>query len=156
MSETGRPFRRTPALVFSVLVIAATCWPLSWTGRDSFPLSPYPMFSDVRNRPWLDVIVGFDAAGKEYKIPSQHVASIEVMQTAQTIRLAVRHRRARRLCEQVAARVALDSQLAPIITLEVQRRQFDPRTYFVAPDGRIPLASHRKARCDVARTTELR
>jgi hypothetical protein len=139
-------------VLLSLLVVGATLWPLAWEpGRDSFPLSPYPMFSDIRERQWLDVIVGFDAAGNEHKIPSERVASFEVMQTAQTIRLAVRRRRAKQLCEQVAERVAADAELEHIVTLEVQRRQFDPRTYFVSDDGKVPLGIRRKARCPIER-----
>lgn len=143
-------FRRAPALVFSLLVVAATLSPaLREPARDSFPLSTYPMFSYVPKRAWLDVIVGFDAAGHEHRIPPQKVANIEVMQAAETIRLAVRHRRAPQLCAEVAARVAADPDFEHVVRLEVQRRKFDPLAYFgKAPSERL-LDLRRRTRCEV-------
>jgi hypothetical protein len=142
--------RRAPALIFSTLVVAATLSPaLREPPRDSFPLSSYPMFSSVPKRRWLDVIVGFDAAGNEVKIPPQLVANIEVMQAAETIRLAVRQRRAPQLCSEVAARVAGDPNFAHVVRLEVQRRKFDPLTYFTSPPSERLLDLRRRARCEV-------
>jgi hypothetical protein len=144
-------FRRTPPLIFSVLVMAATLSPaLREPSRDSFPLSTYPMFSSVPKAAWLDVIVGFDAAGNEHRIPPQLVANIEVMQAAQTIRLAVRQRRAPQLCVEVAARVAADPNFEHVVRLEVQRRKFDPLTYFTSPPSERLLDLRRRARCEVA------
>lgn len=155
MSASAKPenreqFRRAPALIFSMLVIAATLSPaLRESPRDSFPLSTYPMFSSVPKRAWLDVIVGFDAAGSEHRIPPHLVANLEVMQAAETIRLAVRQRRAPQLCAEVAARVAADPDFEHVVRLEVQRRKFDPLTYFTsAPDERL-LDLRRRARCEV-------
>jgi hypothetical protein len=143
-------FRRAPALLFSAAVVAATLWPaLRDPPVDSFPLSTYPMFSTVPESAWLDVIVGFDAAGMEHRIPPQLVANYEVMQAAQTIRLAVRRQRAPQLCDEVAARVADDPDFAHVVQLEVQRRKFDPLTYFTSPPSERLLDLRRKARCRV-------
>lgn len=148
--ENRADFRRAPALIFSVLVIAATLSPaLREPPRDSFPLSTYPMFSSVPKRAWLDVVVGFDAAGNEHRIPPQLVANVEVMQAAETIRLAVRQRRAPQLCAEVAARVAIDPDLDDVVRLEVQRRKFDPLTYFTSPPSERLLDLRRRARCEV-------
>ncbi|MFO7565261.1 MAG: hypothetical protein R6X02_21640 [Enhygromyxa sp.] len=145
-------FARAPALLISALMIAVTLWPLSWErGRDSFPLSPYPMFSTIRERPWIDVIVGFDAAGNEHRIGPELIANAEVMQAAQTVSKAIRRRQARGLCEQVAARVAKRPNQGELVRLEVQSRQFDPRTYFVSDAGKVPLRLRRRASCEVAR-----
>jgi hypothetical protein len=146
----ARPLRRVPALLFSALVVAATIGPaLRDPPRDSFPLSTFPMFSSVRKQAWLHVIVGFDAQDNEHKIPPSLVANIEVMQAAETIRIAVRRKRPKLLCEQVAARVAEDPDFAQIVRLEVQSRRFDPRTYFVEADGKTPLKLRRRARCEI-------
>lgn len=143
-------FRRAPALIFSVLVVAATLSPaLREPPVDSFPLSTYPMFSSVPKTAWLDVIVGFDAAGSEHRIPPQLVANIEVMQAAETIRRAVRQRRAPQLCAEVAARVAVDPDFAHVVRLEVQRRKLDPLTYFTSPPNERLLDLRRRARCEV-------
>jgi hypothetical protein len=144
-------FRRAPALLFSLLVVAATLSPaLREPPLDSFPLSTYPMFSSVPKQAWLDVIVGFDAAGNEHRIAPQLVANIEVMQAAETIRLAVRQKRAPLLCAEVAARVAADPDYDHVVRLEVQRRKFDPLTYFTSPPSERLLDLRRKARCEVS------
>ncbi len=135
----------------SLAVVAATLWPaLREPPVDSFPLSTYPMFSTVPESAWLDVIVGFDAAGHEHKSPPQLVANYEVMQAAQTIRLAVRKRRAPQLCDEVAARVAEDPEFEAVVRLEVQRRKFDPLTYFTSPPSERLLGLRRRAKCEVA------
>jgi hypothetical protein len=137
-------------LIFSVVVIAATLSPvLRRPTQDSFPLSTYPMFAGVRKTAWLDVIVGFDAAGNEQKIPPRLVANAEVMQASETIYLAVRRRRAPQLCHEVAARVASDPAFAHVVRLEVQRRKFDPLTYFTSPPDERLLGLRRRARCEV-------
>jgi hypothetical protein len=148
----ARPrLRRGPALLLSGLIVAAMVWPaLRDPPRDSFPLSTYPMFSSVREQAWLNVIVGFDANQREHKIPPRLVANVEVMQAAETIRIAVRKRRPKLLCEQVAARVADDPDFAHVVRLEVQSRRFDPRTYFVEADGGMPLKLRRRARCEIS------
>lgn len=145
-------FARGPALIFSALLIGATVWPaLREPPRDSFPLSTYPMFSSVRERPWVDVIVGFDAEGRERRISPELVANPEVMQAAQTISKAVRRKQAAMLCEQVAAQVGEAPKYAEVTRLEVQSRQFDPRTYFVDEAGKVPLRLRRRASCEVRR-----
>src|SRR5690606_8698676 len=106
MTEADRADRswRASALIVSAVFIAATLWPLAWEpARDSFPLSPYPMFSSVRERPWIDVVVGFDAEGRERRIGPKLIANAEVMQAAQTVSQAIRRKQAPSLCEQVAA-----------------------------------------------------
>jgi hypothetical protein len=143
---------RAPALIISALFVAATLWPLAWDpARDSFPLSPYPMFSSIRERPWIDVVVGFDADGRERRIGPKLIANAEVMQAAQTVSQAIRRKQAGSLCEQVAARVSRDSDYTNVVRLEVQSRQFDPRTYFVDDAGKVPLRLRRRARCEVQR-----
>lgn len=152
-SESG--LWRVPPLVFSLALLAAALWPaLRDPPRDSFPLSNFPMFSSVRDKPWIHVVVGFDAAGEEHKIPPTMVANIEVMQAAQTIRIAVKRKQTKQLCRQVAERVRDEPKLDHIVRLEVQSRQFDPRTYFVTEAGREPLKLRRRARCQIDEARE--
>ena len=146
---------RAPALVVSALFVAATLWPLAWDpDGDSFPLSPYPMFSSVRERPWIHVVVGFDADGNERRIGPKLIANAEVMQAAQTVSQAIRRKQAGSLCEQVAARVSQNSDHAELVRLEIQSRQFDPRSYFVDDAGKVPLRLRRRARCEVQREVQ--
>lgn len=150
--RSATDFARAPALVISALVIAATVWPaLQDPPRDSFPLSTYPMFSSVRDQPWIHVIVGFTADGGQRRIGPELIANAEVMQAAQTVHQAIRRKRAKALCAEVAERVAERPELAEVVRLEVQSRQFDPRTYFTSESGRTPLRMRRRARCEVAR-----
>lgn len=152
MTDTVEGLARASALLVSALVIAATLWPaLRDPPRDSFPLSTYPMFSSLRERPWIDVIVGFDAAGNQHRIGPELVANAEVMQAAQTISKAIRRKQARQLCEQVAARVSGSLAHLDVVRLEVQSRQFDPRTYFASEAGKQPLRLRRRAGCEVPR-----
>lgn len=145
-----REFRRAPAALFSVAVLALTLMPLAREG-DSFPLSSYPMFSSVRTKPWIAVVVGRDAQGEQRPIPPALIANAEVMQAAQTIANAVRRKQAKPLCERVAARIAAEPEWADVVVVEVQSRQFDPLTYFTSSEGRTPLRVRRRARCEVPR-----
>lgn len=146
-----RRFSRALALLVSVVFIALSLWPaLRDPPEDSFPLSTYPMFSTVRKTTWLHVVVGYDAAGEEYKIPPPLVANFEVMQAAQTIRKAIRRKRAKQLCEEVAAKVAGRPGYTEVVRLEVQSRLLDPRSYFT-PGGEVPKKIKRRARCELVR-----
>jgi hypothetical protein len=145
-------FARVPALLISLLVVAATVWPaLRDPPRDSFPLSTYPMFSSLRETAWVHVVVGFDADGGEHRVAPKMIANAEVMQAAQTIAKAVRRKQVGGLCAQVAERVGSSGDYAGLVRLEVQSRQFDPRTYFTSADGATPLRLRRRARCEVTR-----
>jgi hypothetical protein len=154
MIEAGtlEGFARASALLVSALLIAATVWPaLRDPPRDSFPLSTYPMFSSLRERPWIHVVVGFDADGREHRIGPELVANAEVMQAAQTVSKAIKRKQARGLCEHIAARVGESLAHTHVVRLEVQSRQFDPRAYFVSETGKVPLRLRRRASCEVSR-----
>ena len=151
-SAPERGFSRPLALLVSLVFIALTLWPaLRGPPTDSFPLSTYPMFSTVRKTSWLHVVVGYDAAGEEYKIPPPLVANFEVMQAAQTIRKAIRGKRAKQLCEEVAAKVAGRPGFTEVERIEVQSRLLDPSRYFVEPGGDEPKRIKRRARCELVR-----
>lgn len=143
-------FRRWPAALFSVVMLGLTIAPVA-REHDSFPLSSYPMFSSVRTKPWIAVVVGRDAAGEQRPIPPRLVANAEVMQAVQTIANAVKRKQAKPLCERVAARIADEPQWADVVEVEVQSRQFDPYTYFTQVEGRTPLKVRTRARCEVRR-----
>lgn len=153
MSDAApRPFYRSLALLVSLVFVALTLLPaLRDPPKDGFPLSTYPMFSSVRKTGWIHVIVGYDAAGEEHKIPPPLVANFEVMQAAQTIRRAIRGKRARQLCEEVAARASAHADYAQLERLEVQSRLLEPLSYFTSEAGRVPRKIKRRARCQLPR-----
>ena len=151
-AHQGGGFRRSAAILVSAVVLAITLAPaLREPPRDSFPLSDYPMFARARGVSSLDVVVGFDEVGQLHRVPPSAVANAEVMQAAQTIAHAVRERRARALCAEVAARVAADPRLGAIQRLEVQSRRVDFHRYFVDDEGATPLRVRRRAACEVPR-----
>ncbi len=142
----SREFHQGPALLFSLIMIGLALSPLVHQ-RDSFPLSTYPMFTSVREKPWIAVVVGVDAQGQQRPIPPRLVANAELMQAAQTIGSAVKRGQAKRLCERVAARIADEPKWRDAVAVEVQSRQFDPRTYFTSATGREPLRVRKRAHC---------
>ncbi|NVB36919.1 hypothetical protein G6O69_03695 [Pseudenhygromyxa sp. WMMC2535] len=151
LARPTRTFHRAPALLVGLAVIAATLWPMFRDPpKDSFPLSNYPMFSTVRATSWIHVVMGVDAEGGLRPMPPRTIGNAEVMQAAQTVRKAIRGKRADQLCTRVAETIAGDPDYAQIVRLEVQSRQFDPHTYFVDAAGREPLRVRVRARCEVA------
>ena len=153
MSTPAGPFRRLPALLFGLGLIAATAWPMFRDPpQDSFPLSNFPMFSSVRGESWIHVVMGFDEAGVGRPIPPRLIGSLEVMQAAETIRKAVARKQSPTLCARVAERVAEHPDYGDIVRLEVQSRRFEPRTYFVSEAGRVPSKVRVQARCPVGRS----
>lgn len=131
--------------IVSVVMLAAVAAPLVH-GVDSFPLSTFPMFSKARP-PEVDIdhVVAVDATGKEWALPPSLVMRGEVLQTKVAITQAIRSRRARELCREVAARVN-DSA---VVKVEVRSDRYRVRDYFSS--GRKPLASRLHARCKVPR-----
>lgn len=102
---------RLYAYAVSLAIVVAVAWPASWPrGRDSFPLSPYPMFS--RRLPTARVSVsyalGLDPGGGRHLIAPKYIANDEVLLAKMMIIRALQRGRAGRtqLCQQIAARVA--------------------------------------------------
>lgn len=138
------------AAVVSLLFVAAVLAPaFRQPQRDSFPLSNYPMFSSVRDKPWVHVVVAFDADDGLHRVAPKLIANAEVMQAAETVRKQIRRGKARQLCRRVAARLAETPGGEQLVRVEVQSRQFDPRAYFVTEDGHEPLRVKRRARCAI-------
>jgi hypothetical protein len=143
-------------------LLLAVLWPLA-SGRDSFPLSNYPMFSRPRGQPVLFSVVASGARGAEWSLPSGLVGSDEVLQTKVLIERAVRAGRAdmARLCENVAARVAgedlhgadrargaTDAATERPVFVDIVSRRYDPVQYFIS--GPVPIEEQRLYRCDIA------
>ena len=130
----------------SLLLLAATASPLIH-GRDSFPLSTFPMFSKARP-PIVDIdhVIGIGADGSEEVVPPSLVMRGEVLQTKVAITQAIANRRAKLLCREVASRLAgLDRA---VVRVEVRSDRYRVSGYFAG--DRRPLETRVHARCRVA------
>lgn len=133
----------------SALLLAAVLAPLAWPpGRDSFPLSPYPMFARPRPRvATIPHVVARMADGRALVVPPEHLGTDEVMQAFVTVQRAVARgpAAALRLCRRVAASVATDPAFAGLRAVEVRTDAFDVLAYFTT--SRRPLRGRTHARC---------
>ncbi len=126
---SGRVRTRVTAYAGVLLVIAAMLWPvLREPPRDSYPLSPYPMFSTTRERlSTVATVVGLTAQGDRVRLGPRLVGGTdEVMLAVRTASLAVAagEDRVISLCEQVAERV-IDAGRTDIVTVEVVTETYD-------------------------------
>jgi len=116
-----------------LLVVVATATPLLRSARDdSYPLSTYPMFARVLDKPKLTVAVGLTAGGEQLRLPPEMIATDQPMQAMRTLRQAGNgdRRALKALCASIAARVAGTSAFSQVVTVRIVRARFDPLTYF--------------------------
>ncbi len=102
---------KTPAAVFSLLVIGAVLFPITenWKAQpqDSFPLSFYPMFAKKRGRTTqVTYLVGMDRRGNEQRIRYTYAGTGGLNQVRMRLNSAVRQGNATPICREVAARIA--------------------------------------------------
>ena len=143
---------RVFGVVVTVAILGAALYPLSWPiGRDSFPLSSYPMFASRRSTEVrLTYALGIEFDGTRHHLAPALVANAEVLQAAAVLRQADRAGAAARatLCEQIASRVAVDHDLRGVIAVQLVRGRHDAIDYTVygirGPEETI-------ARCEVPR-----
>jgi hypothetical protein len=124
---------RVHAAVLGTLVLGAVLYPLVRDPpRDGFPLSNYPMFSAHKDEPTARIshVIGVSREGRHRPIGPDLVGTDEVMQSHQTIKVAVQRGESAALCERVAARVAEDESSADIESLEVRTDVYDVFEYF--------------------------
>lgn len=120
----------------SAAALACVLWPLGWkAGRDSFPLSSYPMFAHGRTDSSLNAVyaVAFDADGTRHWVPTRLVGSREVLQARAVYERAARSgRAARALCKAIAGRIAAvrDAELANASEVRLLRGRHDSIDYF--------------------------
>lgn len=111
----------------------ALAWPMAWPkGRDSFPLSSYPMFTSPRTRVTSFALFAVAEGRASRAVPPELVADgTEVMLAVATIRRAARRgRKAQaKLCRRVAEHIAHDNRFAVFDRLELTHATFDPVDY---------------------------
>ncbi len=143
------------AYLVSAIVIVAVAWPVLWKrGRDSFPLSPYPMFS--RPLPTARVTVtyalGIDPDGSRHLIEPSYIANDEVLLAKVVLRRETSTpRRRHKLCRQIAGRIAKVSSgsLGEVSLIRIVRGTHDAVDYLT---GRNTVGKERElVRCPVKR-----
>lgn len=153
MSEAPSPppaWQRLRAAAVTCGLTAAVLSPLVH-GRDSFPLSTYPMFAAPRPRAELAVARLVLADGTRRPFPPRLVGGDEILQVAAT--LAARARaNAAGLCaslSQELARVQEVDAAAGAVRVEIARERWDPVAALAR--GRPPLERRVLASCVVPR-----
>lgn len=112
---------------------------------DSFPISNYPMFANVRSTETrLTHILLVDDLGREWPPPPSAIANTQVLQVQETLRQALRFGAAetQALCERVAARV----EGSGAVRVEVVTSTYDALVYY--EDNRAPVARDVHASCE--------
>lgn len=133
-------------------LVLLSAWPAFRTpALDSYPLSTYPMFSERRDRPWLQRMVALDRAGVARPLPPRLIANAETLQAAAAIRRAVAGGKGamRALCSEVIARISSEPEFQRVRELRIQAVQYDPIEYFEAL--RAPIAERTLHSCRVRR-----
>jgi hypothetical protein len=116
----------------TLALLALVVWPASWSkGRDSFPLSPYPMFARNKTSPSLtmEYALALDAAGKPGFVAPHYIGSGEVLQARALIHGAIVRGggEAKKFCEIVLERVRRDSK--SVVELHFVRGTHDSVAY---------------------------
>jgi hypothetical protein len=125
------------AAFVSAAALACVLWPLGWeAGRDSFPLSSYPMFAHGRTDSTLNAIyaLAFDADGARHWVPTRLVGSREVLQARAVYERAARggKRGLPGLCRSIAGRIAAirTGELAAAVEVRILHGRHDSIAYF--------------------------
>ena len=124
------------AYAVSAVVLAAVLVPLTWKeGRDSFPLSSYPMFAHNRRSAELRAVyaVALEEGGARHYVPPELVANREVLQSRAVLERAVGQGKkgAQALCQEIAGRVrGADGAIARASLVRVVRGTHDALRYF--------------------------
>ena len=118
-------------------MILAVLWPVRENFReqpaDDFPLSYFPMFTDVRNgRTTLTHPIGIRADGTTIDLHYKTVASSGMNQVRRQINRRVREEGAEPLCEDVAARVrkSKDLGLQDLVAVAIVEDRYEFHTFF--------------------------
>jgi hypothetical protein len=119
------------------------------SGRDGFPLSTYPMFSTPKGtEAKIAHVIGRGSAGSATPLRPALLGTAEIMQASQIARNAAKDRkRAADLCTRVAENVAMEDDLADIVSIEVRTDTYDAIAYWQG--DREPRASKVHAKCNV-------
>jgi hypothetical protein len=126
-------------------VLVAVVWP-AVRGRDSFPLSTYPMYAQTRGDVVsIATVVGVDDRGATHRLTLRDIANTDDPLVAESaVQRAIRSGQADQLCAEVATRVRDD-----LLRLEVVAEQHDVVAHAEGDDSRQTRTVH--ASCEVQR-----
>jgi hypothetical protein len=144
---------RRRAVAAAAIVVLACLSPLLWpTGRDDFPLTPYPMFAAPR--PDADVVVvvamGIGPNG-EHELPTEATGHAQLTQAVAALVGAVRGGgdRPLQLCEEIAVWAA-KSAAEDVFAVRIVTAAYDGLAYLLEDRTELTvLAQH--AWCEVWR-----
>lgn len=125
---------RLATAVATLAVIAFLAWPASWKkGRDSFPLSPYPMFARKKTSPMmsLEYAVALDAMGERSFVAPSYVGSGEVLQARALISGAIRRGpdSAQQFCRELLGRLRASAAHRDTVELRLVRGRHNAVAY---------------------------
>jgi hypothetical protein len=142
---------RVRAVLVGVVALLAVLWPVARQPQvDSFPLSNYPMFTQLRPRvTTIALAVGVDADGRDVVLdPGLVGGTLEVIQAVATVGRSIRDGTSDELCEEIAARVA-GSGPHEVTHVAITTDHYDVVASLVHRSPPVRRAVH--ARCEVLR-----
>jgi hypothetical protein len=143
---TLRRVRRVLAYTVAIGAIVVVAAP-AFIGRDSFPLSDYPMFADDRGRESsIATAVGITTDGDRTRLSPELIGGTDepVLAAATAERATASATGAATFCDAVAARAAGRDDLRAI---EVVTERYDTVAYFESDEAPETTTVH--ARCQV-------
>jgi len=121
--------------------------------KDDFPLSYFPMFSEVRGETYkVTHIVGLDARANRHLVRHTFAGTGGLNQVRRQIRKTVREGGSANLCQSVAARVAKSKQtaLAEVSQIRIVTGEYKLNEFFAG--DRKPVREVIHATCGVERS----
>ena len=143
---------RVVASVVSLALLGATLAPLLRDPHeDSFPLSTYPMFATKRpTQQTFRYALGVTNHGERRTLDPHLIGSGAILQALKVMEMALSRGKteATALCQQIAARVAADSDFDDVVAIRLVTGTHDAVEYLAR--GRIGIESD-IVRCEVKR-----
>jgi len=157
--ERSKPFGASKWLAagLSVVMLVVVLLPIreNWKAKpkDNFPLSYFPMFSEVRGETYkVTHIVGLDAQANRHLVRRTFAGTGGFNQVRRQVRKTVRDGGSANLCQSVAARVAKSKQtaLADLNQIRIVTGEYKLNEFFAG--DRKPVREVIHATCGVERS----
>ncbi len=143
----------------SVALLVAVLLPIreNWKAdpKDNFPLSYFPMFSEVRGETYkVAHLVGLDTEANRKLVSYKLAGTGGLNQVRRQIRKTVREGGAATLCQSVAERVAKSKQksLASLSKIQIITGEYNLNEFFAG--NKTPVKEITHATCNVERSKQ--